>query len=91
MQHCKNKNTETVLKILAQIIREERVKQNKSQRLLADEYEIQKSMLSRLESGINEPKLFSLISICEALNIKLSDLCIKLENKLPQNFSLLDK
>ena len=91
MQHCNNKNAKIILATLAKIIKEERLKQNKSQRLLADEYDIQKSMLSRLESAVNEPKILSLFSVCEALNIKLSDLFLKLEAELPENTTLIDK
>ena len=91
MQHVNSKKAKKVIKILAKLIKEERLKQNKSQRLLADEFDIPKSMLSRLENGINEPKLISLMSICEALNIKLSDLIKRLEFELSENFSLADK
>ncbi len=91
MQHVNSKKAKKVIKILAKLIKEERLKQNKSQRLLADEFDIPKSMLSRLENGINEPKLISLMSICEALNIRLSDLIKKLEFELSENFSLADK
>ena len=91
MQHVNSKKAKKVIKILAKLIKEERLKQNKSQRLLADEFDIPKSMLSRLENGINEPKIISLMSICEALNIKLSDLIKRLEFELSENFSLADK
>ncbi len=91
MQHVNSKKAKNVIRILARLIREERLKQNKSQRLLADEFDIPKSMLSRLENGINEPKLISLLSVCEALNIKLSDLIKKLELELSEKFSLIEK
>ena len=91
MQHVNSKKAKNVIRILARLIREERLKQNKSQRLLADEFDIPKSMLSRLENGINEPKLISLLSVCEALNINLSDLIKKLELELSEKFSLIEK
>ena len=91
MQHVNSKKAKNVIRILARLIREERLKQNKSQRLLADEFDIPKSMLSRLENGINEPKLISLLSVCEALNINLSDLIKKLEMELTEKFSLIEK
>lgn len=56
MQHVNSKKAQKIIKVLAKLIKEERIKQNKSQRLLADEFDIPKSMLSRLENGINEPK-----------------------------------
>lgn len=58
---------------------------------MADEYDIQKSMISRLENAKNEPKLISILTICEALDIKPSEFFNKLESRLPQNFSLIDK
>ena len=91
MQHVNSKKAKKIIKVLASILKEERIKQNKSQRLLADEFDIPKSMLSRLENGVNEPKLVSLISVCEALNIKLSKLIEELEKRLEEDFSLLDK
>ena len=90
MQHVNSKKAKIVIEILAQIIKEEREKQGKSQRLLADEFDIPKSMISRIENGVNEPKLISLLSICEALNIKLSYLMLELEKKLPKDFTLMD-
>ncbi len=91
MQHVNSKKAQKIIKVLAKLIKEERIKQNKSQRLLADEFDIPKSMLSRLENGINEPKLISLISVCEALNIKLSSLIKKLEDECLDNFCLYEK
>lgn len=91
MQHVNSKKAKIIITLLSQIIKNERIKQNKSQRLLADEFDIPKSMLSRIENGINEPKLISLFSICEALNIKLSNVIKSLEEELPKNFSLIEK
>ncbi len=91
MQHVNSKKAQKIIKVLAKLIKEERIKQNKSQRLLADEFDIPKSMLSRLENGINEPKLISLISVCEALNIKLSSLIKKLEDECLDSFCLYEK
>lgn len=91
MQHSNTKKAQIIFTTLAKVIREEREKQNKSQRILADEFEIQKSLISRLENGKNEPKLISLWTVCDGLNISLSDLFKKLENELPKDFSLIDK
>jgi len=91
MQHANTKKAKIIFEVLAGIIREERLRKNKSQRVLADEYDIQKSMLSRIENGVNEPKLVSLMTICEALDIKMSELFAKLEERMPEDFSLIDK
>ncbi len=91
MQHANKKKSEIIIKALAKVIRQERENQNKSLRVLADEYDIPKSLLSRLENGINEPKLISIWTISEALNMPVSELIKLVENELPENFSLTDK
>lgn len=91
MQHNYSKKAQIILETVGQVIKEERIKHNKSQRLIADEYDIQKSLFSRLESGKNEPKLISLWAICEALDINISDFLKQVEEKLPKNFTLIDK
>lgn len=91
MQHANSKKSAIIFQTLARVIRQEREKQHKSLRILADEFDIQKSLLSRLENGINEPKLISIWTISEALNIPVSELLKKVENELPENFTLIDK
>ena len=91
MQHQYSNKAKIILEILGQVIREERENQGKSQRIFADEFDIQKSMISRIENAVNEPKIISLFSIAEALNIKLSDLIKIVEDRLPKNFSLIEK
>jgi transcriptional regulator with XRE-family HTH domain len=77
--------------LLAKTICEEREKQGKSIRTLAYEYDLQTSLICRLENCKNEPKLISIWSVCEALGIKPSELLSKIEKQLPENFSLIDK
>lgn len=91
MQHLNSKNSKIILNVLAEIIKQEREKQNKSLRLFADEYDIQKSLLSRIENGVNEPKLISLWTISEALGLSISQLLKKVEDGLPEGFSLIEK
>lgn len=90
MQHANSKKSEIIFTILAQQLKQEREKQNKSIRLLADEFDIQKSLISRLENGINEPKLISIWTLCEALNLKPSELLRRVEENLPSEFSLIE-
>lgn len=71
-------------------MKQERESQKKSIRLLADEFDIQKSLISRLENGINEPKLISIWTLCEALNLKPSELLRRVEENLPSEFSLIE-
>ena len=91
MQHENSKKSELIFKLLGQELRNERESQNKSIRMLAYEYDLQTSLISRLENCMNEPKLISLFSICEALGIKISELMKRIENRLPQDFSLIEK
>lgn len=91
MQHTNNKYLELVSKTIASVLIEERIKQNKSQRVLADEYDIQKSLISRLENAKNEPKILSLLTMCEALGLKPSEFFKRFEEKLPEGFSMIDE
>lgn len=91
MQHKYSEKADIVYKTLGKILISERISQYKSQRVLADEYDIQKSMVSRIENGINEPKLTTILLMCEALGLKPSELFKKLEEELPSDFSFLEK
>lgn len=91
MRQRESKKADLIFSLLAKELKTEREKQQKSIRLLAYEFDIQKSLISRLENGINEPKLISLWTLCEALNIKPSDLLKRVEEDLPEDFSLIEK
>ena len=90
MQPENTKKSAVILKLLSEELKKERERQNKSIRLLAYEFDLQMSLLSRLENGVNEPKLISIWSVCEALGIKPSELLKRIENRLPKEFSLID-
>ena len=90
MQHENTKKSAVILKLLSEELKKERERQNKSIRLLAYEFDLQMSLLSRLENGVNEPKLISIWSVCEALGIKPSELLTLIEPRLPKAFSLID-
>lgn len=90
MQHANSKKSALIFKLLAEELKKERESQNKSLRLLAYEFDIQMSLLSRLENGINEPKLISIWSVCEALGIKPSELLRRIEDRMPDDFTLID-
>ena len=90
MQHENTKKSAVILKLLSEELKKERERQNKSIRLLAYEFDLQMSLLSRLENGVNEPKFISIWSVCEALGIKPSELLKRIENRLPKEFSLID-
>ena len=90
MQHLNTKKAQIIIETIAKVLREKREEKNKSQRLFAYEYGLQKSLISRLENGVNEPKIISLWSVCEALDIRLSELLACVEKELPSSFSLID-
>ena len=91
MQHNNSKKAKIIIETLAKVIKEKREKLKLSQRLFAYEYDIQKSLISRLENGVNEPKLISIWTVCEAMNITVSQLMKEVEQKLPQKINLIDK
>ena len=53
MQHV-SKNNDVLLKAISEVLREERLKKGKSVRMLAYEYDLQMSLLSRIENAKNE-------------------------------------
>lgn len=91
MQHKYSNKANIIKQLLGEIIREKREKLGKSQRLLADEYGVEKSLLNRAENATNETKIISLFTISELLGTKPSEILKEVENRLPKNFSILDK
>lgn len=90
MQTISQNDVKKVLKIFGEIIREERLLQKKSLQTLAYEYDLYKSFLSRIENGKREPKLISILTVCEALCIEPEYVFKKLKEKLPDGFSFID-
>lgn len=91
MQHVNFENSGLIFEALAKVIRTKRESLGKSQRVLADEFAFQRSLLSRLENGVNEPKLVSIWTISEALGLKPHELIKLVEDELPDTFSLIDR
>lgn len=90
MQHKNSKKAKIVIEILGQVVQEKRIKLGKSQRLLADEYNVEKSLVNRIEKASNEPKIVSIFTIAELLGMKPSELLKQVEDKLPKGFSVLE-
>lgn len=78
------------MQAIGTVLKEERKKQNKSSRLLAYEYGLQTSLISRIENAQNDIKVTSLWAICEALNIPQDVFIKKIIKNLPENFTLTD-
>lgn len=77
--------------LLGIIIKEQRLKYNKSISLISAEIGMTKSMWADLEKGIKDPQFSTVIRIAEALNISLSELSKELEKRLGKDFSLIVK
>lgn len=76
--------------ILADIIKEYRLKQHKSISLIANEINLSKSIWSDLEKGIKDPQVSTLWRIAEALNVSLSQIIKKLEIKAKDNINFIE-
>lgn len=90
MQRTNSDRVKILVQAIAEVLKEQRESLLKSQRLLADEFEIQKSLISRLENANNEPKIGSLWMVAEALGINASEFFKLVEQKLPKGFKILD-
>lgn len=87
----KNNKTLQLIKALGNVIKEERQTKAKSQTMLAYEYELDSGNLCRVENGKIEAKISMLWRIAEALDIPLSSLIKKLEQKLGKDFFIIEK
>jgi transcriptional regulator with XRE-family HTH domain len=87
----KDKKTKELFKVTGFILRSLRKNRGKSLNLFSYENDLQKSMVSRLENGKNEPKLLSLWRISEALDIKMSEIFKYIEEELPEDWKLEEK
>lgn len=90
MQH-KTEKTLHLIKQFGANIRQKRESLNKSQRLLAFEYDLDSGNLSRIESGQIDPKLTMLWRISEALGIPLSQIIKSVETELGEKFHIIDQ
>ena len=90
MQPKITKREKILLDTISKVIKIKKKEKNKSQRTLSYEYGLQKSFLSRIENAQNEPKLFNIWKISEALGLKPSEFFMLIEKELPKNFNLTD-
>jgi len=87
MQHSDEK-TKKLFKATGLVIKKLRKEKGLSLNIFAYENDLQKSLISRLENGLNEPKFSSLWKIAEALNIKPSDFVRQIEIELSEDFKI---
>ena len=91
MQPKYSNKKQLILDAVGKVIVRERNKMGKSQRLFADEFDIQRSMICRLESAQNEPNLLSVWKIANAFGMKASAFLKLVENELGDDCSLIDE
>lgn len=72
------------------IIKEYRLKTNKSISLISAEIGMTKSMWADLEKGIKDPQLSTLLRMSQGLNIPASQIVKDLETNLGQDFTLIE-
>ena len=77
-------------KVLGEIIKNYRQKKC-SINQLAHEFDLDVGNTSRIENGLIDAKLITIWKISEALNINPSDLFIRLEKTLGNNFHFFDE
>lgn len=78
-----------VTSALAQTIKE--LRGDKSQFILASENDIPLSILSTAERGLKDPQLTTIFRIAEAFDLTIVDFLVKVCEKLPPNFEMIDK
>lgn len=83
-------NKQILQNTLASIIRELRQSQNKSISVISAETGMTKSMWADMEKGIKDPQFSTLVRIAEGLDISLDELIKNLNQKLPDDFSLIE-
>lgn len=84
-----NENKQKILEALAVITKE--LRRDKSQFLLSCENDISVSILITIERGLKDPQLTTIFKLAEALEIKPHEFIKLIEEKLPSDFSMIDK
>jgi transcriptional regulator with XRE-family HTH domain len=92
MQYKSNK-TLHLNKVFGEEVAELRKKnfKDKSRLMFCYEYDLDAGNLSRIENGIIDTKLSMLWRISESLGVPLSEIFKSIEQKLGENFRLLDE
>ena len=90
MQPQLTQKEKMILNVLSELLKEYRKNNSISQRILAYEYGIHKSMISRVESSSNSIFLLSFWRLAEAINMRPSELLFLVEKRLPDGFRLID-
>jgi len=90
MQEQYKKKRQELSKALSEVINDLRQNNHKSANLFANEIEISKTTILKIEKGLLDPQLSTFCRISSALNILPSELFSLIEKKLPQNWNFFD-
>ena len=71
--------------------KEKRIDLKKSITLLSYEYELDSGNISRIENGKIEPKLSMMWRLSEALNMPLSSIIKEVEERLGEDFNIINQ
>lgn len=90
MQEQYKKKRQELSIALSEVISDLRLKNKKSANLLANEIEISKTTILKIEKALLDPQLSTFCRIASALNISPSKLLNLVEKKLPENWDFLE-
>lgn len=90
MQEKYKQHKKILQKAIAEIVREYRLKRNKSISLISAEIGMTKSMWRDLECQKKDPQFTTIWRIAEALEVPLSSIVLEIEKHLGKDFSLID-
>ena len=88
----KNEKTLHYLKVLGNVIKKKRLKNNTKSRLnFCNSYELDSSNLRRIENGEIEPKITMLLRISEALGVSVSEIFADVDKELDKDFHVIEQ
>ncbi|MBR1461451.1 helix-turn-helix transcriptional regulator [bacterium] len=86
----KSAQKKILLKTIGKYVKEHRLKSKKGILLLSYEFDISNSSISKLEAGERDVQISTLWKIANAFGMDFSDFIREIEERLPENFKLID-
>lgn len=77
-----------ICQAVAKVLKQLRGK--KSNYLLSAEYGISTSLLNHIERGIKDPQLTTIFKLSESLGVRPNEFIKKVEDNLPDGFSMIE-
>ncbi len=78
-------------KTVGKLVKQLREDRNSSGNKLANEYDLYSGNLSRLENGETDPQFSTIWRTAEALGVKFSEFAMMIEDRLGDEFKLIDE